>query len=177
MTAMNYICFNSEFGWVGVATSDQGIARVTFGGQTDAAVIDRLLNGSHRKRGLNSLAHDPLNPELLRVEELLKKYFNGVPVDFDIELDLSLGTPFQRCVWETALRIPYGQVQSYGWIAREIENPKAMRAVGGAMGANPLAIIVPCHRVVRSDGGLGGYGGGLHWKRKLLAMERKAEAV
>ena len=104
---------------------------------------------------------------------MLGKYFDGVPVDFDIELDLGAGTPFQRCVWETALRIPYGQVQSYSWIAQKIGNPNAMRAVGGAMGANPLAIVVPCHRVVRSDGGLGGYGGGLHWKQKLLAMEER----
>jgi methylated-DNA-[protein]-cysteine S-methyltransferase len=173
MTPMNYTYFDSQFGWVGVAKSDRGIARVTFGAPTDAAITDRLLNGSHRKRGLHSLAHNPLDPELLRAEELLGKYFDGVPVYFDIELDLGAGTPFQRCVWETALRIPYGQVQSYGWIAREIGNPNAMRAVGGAMAANPLAIIVPCHRVVRSDGGLGGYGGGLHWKQKLLAMEQR----
>ena len=98
-------------------------------------------------------------------------------MEFDVNLDLSAGTSFQRRVWETALRIPYGTVQSYGWIAGEIDNPNAMRAVGGAMGANPLAIIVPCHRVVRSDGGLGGYAGGLDWKRKLLAMERNTEAV
>jgi methylated-DNA-[protein]-cysteine S-methyltransferase len=173
MTPMNYICFDSQFGWVGVAKSDRGIARVTFGAPTDAAITDRLLNGSHGKRRLHSLTHNPLDPELLEAEEVLRQYFDRVPVDFDIELDLGAGTPFQRCVWETALRIPYGQVQSYGWIAREIGNPNAMRAVGGAMAANPLAIIVPCHRVVRSDGGLGGYGGGLHWKQKLLAMEER----
>ena len=177
MNAMNYICFKSSFGWVGVAKSDRGIARVTFGAPTDAAVTDRLRNGSHGKRGLYPLTSNPLDPELSAAAELLTKYFNGVPVDFDIKLDLSTGTPFQRSVWETALRIPYGQVQSYGWIAREIANPNAVRAVGGAMGANPLAIIVPCHRVLRSDGGLGGYAGGLHWKRKLLAMERETKAV
>ena len=177
MTITNYTCFESSFGWVGVAKSDQGITRVTFGAPTEAAIKDRLRNGSHGKRGLYPLTRNALDPELLKTTELLTKYFNGVPVDFDIELDLSAGTPFQQRVWETALRIPYGTVQSYGWIAQEIGNPNAMRAVGGAMGANPLAIIVPCHRVVRSDGGLGGYAGGLDWKRKLLAMERKTEAV
>ena len=175
MNPMNYTCFESKFGWAAVAKSDQGIARVTFGAPTDAAVTDRLRNGSHGKRGLHPLTPNPLDPELLKASELLTKYFNGVPVDFDIKLDLSTGTPFQQRVWEVALQIPYGQVQSYGWIAGKINKPNAMRAVGGAMGANPLAIIVPCHRVVRSDGGLGGYAGGLGWKRKLLAMERKTE--
>ncbi len=171
---MNYTCFKSSFGWVGVARSDRGIARVTFGAPTDAAVTNRLCNGSHGKRGLHPLTPNPLDPELLKVAALLTEYFNGVPVDFDIKLDLAAGTPFQQRVWETALRIPYGQAQTYGWIAREIGKPNAVRAVGGAMGANPLAIIVPCHRVLRSDGGLGGYAGGLHWKRKLLAMEHRS---
>ena len=173
MTAMNYTCFKSGFDWVGVAKSDRGIARVTFGAPTDAAAADRLLNGSHGKRGLHPLTRDALDPELLKAEALLTQYFDGVPVDFALELDLGAGTPFQRRVWQVACRIPYGQVRSYSWIAQEIGQPKAARAVGGAMGANPLPIIVPCHRVVRSDGGLGGYTGGLHWKRKLLAMERK----
>ena len=177
MTITNYTCFESLFGWVGVAKSDQGLTRVTFGVPTEVAIKARLRNGSHGKRGLYPLTRNPLDPVLLKAAELLTKYFNGVPVDFDIELDLGAGTPFQRNVWKTALQIPYGKVQSYGWIAQEIDNPNAMRAVGGAMGANPLAIIVPCHRVVRSDGGLGGYAGGLHWKRKLIAMERKTEAV
>ena len=177
MTITNYTCFESVFGWVGVAKSDQGLTRVTFGAPTEVAIKDRLRNGSHGKRGLYPLTRNALDPELLKATELLTKYFNGVPVDFDVALDLRAGTPFQQRVWETALRIPYGVVQSYGWIAQEIGNPNAMRAVGGAMGANPLAIIVPCHRVVRSDGGLGGYTGGLHWKRKLLAMERNTEVV
>ena len=155
MTAMNYTCFKSLFGWVGIVSSDIGIARVTFGAPTDTAVKDRLRNGSHGKRGLYPLTRNALDPELLKAAELLTKYFNGVPVDFHLELDLRVGTPFQQRVWKTALRIPYGQVQSYGWIAEEIGKPNAMRAVGGAMGANPLAIIVPCHRVIRSDGGLG----------------------
>ena len=174
---MAYICFESSFGWIGVAKSDRGIARVTFGAPTDAAVTDRLLNGSHGKRGLHPLTPNVLDPELLQAAELLTQYFDGIPVDFDIKLDLSTGTPFQQRAWEVARRIPYGQVRSYGWIAREIGHPNAVRAVGGAMGANPLAIIVPCHRVLRSDGGLGGYASGLHWKRKLLTMERKTEAV
>lgn len=177
MTITNYTCFNSSFGWVGVARSDQGLTRVTFGAPTELAIKDRLRNGSHGKRGLYPLTRNSLDPELLNAVELLTKYFNGVPVEFDLRLDLSTGTPFQRSVWETALRIPYGALQSYGWIAQEIDKPNAMRAVGGAMGANPLAVIVPCHRVARSDGGLGGYAGGLDWKRKLLSMERKTEAV
>lgn len=177
MTITNYTCFESSFGWVGVAKSDRGLTRVTFGAPTELAIKDRLRNGSHGKRGLYPLTRNALDPELLKTTELLTNYFNGVPVDFDIDLDLSAGTAFQQRVWETALQIPYGHIQSYGWIAREIGNPNAMRAVGGAMGSNPLAIIVPCHRVLRSDGGLGGYAGGLHWKQKLLAMERETKAI
>ena len=108
---------------------------------------------------------------------LLTRYFNGMHVNFNLDLDLSVGTKFQIDAWRKARQIPYGTVQSYGWIAREIGKPKAARAVGQAMGANPLSIIVPCHRVVRSDGELGGFARGLTCKRQLLALERNTRDV
>ncbi|RAV08342.1 cysteine methyltransferase [Mycolicibacterium sp. GF69] len=103
--------------------------------------------------------------------EQLEAYFAGERIDFDIELDL-VGTSFQRKVWAALLTIPYGQTRSYGQIARQIGAPTAFRAVGLANGHNPIGIIVPCHRVIGSNGSLTGYGGGLDRKRALLEMEK-----
>jgi O-6-methylguanine DNA methyltransferase len=85
--------------------------------------------------------------------------------------DLSGGTPFQQNVWRALQKIPRGKTRSYGEIARQIGKPKAVRAVGGACGANPIPIFIPCHRVLAANKKLGGYSGGLNWKRKLLARE------
>jgi methylated-DNA-[protein]-cysteine S-methyltransferase len=87
-----------------------------------------------------------------------------------------IGTPFQQKVWKELLKVPAGETISYAELARRIRKPKAMRAVGNAMGANPVPIIVPCHRVIASGGGLGGFGGGLTLKRLLLEAERKEAA-
>ena len=86
-------------------------------------------------------------------------------------LDLSAGTPFQQTVWRALEKIPFGQTRSYGEIASAIGNPKGVRAVGGACGANPIPILVPCHRVLAAKGKLGGFSGGLDWKRTLLERE------
>ena len=100
----------------------------------------------------------------------LEQYFAGERSEFDLELDLR-GTDFQRKVWEALLTIPYGETRSYGEIARQIGRPDRARAVGAANGSNPIAIVVPCHRVIGSDGSLTGYGGGLERKRWLLDHE------
>ncbi|NLC62932.1 MAG: methylated-DNA--[protein]-cysteine S-methyltransferase, partial [Thermoanaerobacterales bacterium] len=89
-------------------------------------------------------------------------------LEFDIDL---IGTDFQKSVWNALLNIPYGTVKSYSEIARQIGQPTALRAVGNANGANPIPIVVPCHRVIAKNGTLGGYGGGLDMKRKLLFLE------
>jgi methylated-DNA-[protein]-cysteine S-methyltransferase len=103
--------------------------------------------------------------------EQLEAYFAGKRTDFDMSLEL-VGTEFQRRVWAALLTIPYGETRSYGEIARQIGSPGAFRAVGLANGHNPIGIIVPCHRVIGSNGSLTGYGGGLDRKRALLDMER-----
>lgn len=100
----------------------------------------------------------------------LDEYFRGERRAFDLPL-APRGTEFQQLVWAALQRIPYGETRSYADIAREIGRPAAVRAVGAANGANPIPIVIPCHRVVASDGGLGGYGGGLARKRWLLAHE------
>jgi methylated-DNA-[protein]-cysteine S-methyltransferase len=98
-------------------------------------------------------------------------YFSGRLKAFDLPL-APRGTPFQASVWDALQRIPYGETISYGELARRLGNPKAVRAVGLANGSNPIAIIIPCHRVIGSNGSLVGYGGGLSIKQALLAMER-----
>jgi methylated-DNA-[protein]-cysteine S-methyltransferase len=103
--------------------------------------------------------------------EQLDAYFGGERTDFDLDFEL-LGTDFQRRVWAALLTIPYGQTRSYGQIAEQIGAPSASRAVGLANGRNPISIIVPCHRVVGSNGSLTGYGGGLDRKRVLLDLEK-----
>lgn len=103
--------------------------------------------------------------------EQLEAYFAGRLTEFQLELDL-VGTGFQRRVWEALLTIPYGETRSYGEIARQIGSPGAFRAVGLANGHNPIGIIVPCHRVIGSNGSLTGYGGGLDRKRALLGLEK-----
>jgi methylated-DNA-[protein]-cysteine S-methyltransferase len=102
----------------------------------------------------------------------LRAYFGGEMTEFDIPLALE-GTGFQMQVWKNLCEIPYGKTVSYGQVADRIGNPKAVRAVGLANGSNPIAIIVPCHRVIGSNGKLTGYGGGLPIKEKLLALESR----
>ena len=159
----NYTCFQSPFGWVSVARSERGIVRVIFGASTEAEADSLLLNGMKATKSHSGLS---------KAVDLLTRYFSGEAISFGLDLDLAAGTEFQTAVWEITRQIPYGEARSYGWIAQEIGKPKAVRAVGRAMGANLLPIIIPCHRVIRSDGGLGGYSGGLRWKRQLLELER-----
>ncbi|ORV93008.1 cysteine methyltransferase [Mycobacterium interjectum] len=102
----------------------------------------------------------------------LGAYFAGELSDFDLELELR-GTEFQRRVWRALLAIPYGETRSYGQIAEQIGAPGSARAVGWANGHNPIAIVVPCHRVIGASGSLTGYGGGLDRKRTLLALEKR----
>ncbi|MFQ5699392.1 MAG: methylated-DNA--[protein]-cysteine S-methyltransferase [Myxococcota bacterium] len=113
-------------------------------------------------------------PALDAARAQLDAYFAGQRLAFDVPLDLR-GTPFQLRCWQALLEIPLGQTRSYGEIARAVGRPRAVRAVGAANGANPIPLLVPCHRVIASDGKLGGYGGGLETKRKLLAFEQTLE--
>ena len=111
-------------------------------------------------------------PVLSRARELLDRYFAGKRLDVsELPVRIEGGTPFQTSVWKTIDQIRYGELRSYKWIAEQIGKPKAVRAVGNAVGANPVSIFRPCHRVIRSNGHLGGYGGGLARKRQLLALE------
>lgn len=108
---------------------------------------------------------------LLKIVNELDEYFSGTRTEFDIPLDISQGTSFQQKVWLELLKIPYGTTISYAKLAKNIGKPTAFRAVANANGRNPISLIIPCHRVIASDGGLGGYTGGLDIKRILLDLE------
>lgn len=99
------------------------------------------------------------------------RILSGKPVSELPPLDIRNGTPFQRSVWSALRRIPLGETRSYGGIAQAIGRPKSSRAVGQACGANPIPLLIPCHRVLAAGAGLGGFSGGLHWKRRLLGAE------
>ena len=110
-------------------------------------------------------------PHVDKVRQELEEYFTGRRTEFGVPLDLR-GTEFQVRVWRALAKIPFGELRSYAEVARAVRRPRAVRAVGSANGANPIPVILPCHRVVRSDGALGGYSAGLETKRRLLAFER-----
>lgn len=108
---------------------------------------------------------------LKSTQQQLKAYFAGKLQQFDVPVDLNAGTAFQQAVWQALLKIPFGQTTSYGALSSNIGKPLAVRAVGTAIGCNPIGIIVPCHRVVGADGSLTGYAGGLHRKEAFLRLE------
>ena len=149
-------------------------------GQLTLVAVDGVLAGLY----MEQQRHRPpeamfgeANPGLFTdVATQLTEYFDGRRLEFDLPMVLN-GTPFQRTVWEALREIPYGQTVSYGELARRIGRPAASRAVGSANGKNPIGVIVPCHRVIGSTGGLTGYGGGLERKRHLLAHERRVRGL
>ena len=151
--------FNSPLGPMTLAASAQGLYGVWFDGQAHQP------DPQHWEV-------KPAHPVLQAAATQLAAYFAAQRARFELPLDLSLGTPFQQSVWERLRAIPYGVTQSYGEIARYLGQPAASRAVGAAVGRNPLSIIVPCHRVVGSKGALTGYAGGLERKIALLQLEK-----
>ena len=153
-------------GWVGILASAKGLVATTLP-QRSAQEARQLLGNR-----LNRAMWSPRS--FADLVERLKVYFSGRKVAFPYEVDLSGATSFQREVWEITRLIPYGETRSYRWVAEQIKRPGAMRAVGQALGRNQLAIVVPCHRVVASDGGFGGFGGGVEMKRYLLRLEALA---
>jgi methylated-DNA-[protein]-cysteine S-methyltransferase len=159
------VAFPTALGWMGAAVSPRGLAMLTLPWPTRQAALDEV----HTRYPTAALVEEAILGDL---PERMRRYLAGERVDFPQALDLTAGTPFQQQVWAVLQRIPAGETRSYGWVAAAIGRPRAARAVGQAVGANPINIIVPCHRVVGSDGSLTGYGGGLPLKQRLLDLER-----
>ena len=160
---LRYTTFPSKIGNIGLAATDRGICRLDM--NVDRATFGARLATRYRCRA------DGAAGSFKHVREMFEAYLEGSVPRFEYPLDFIEGTDFQRQVWHALRQIPCGEVRSYGWVAREIGNPKAVRAVGQAVGRNPIAVLVPCHRVIRSDGGLGGFGAGPAVKRALLRIE------
>jgi len=163
MAKVYYTVFSSPLGMIFLASTEKGVCRLEIGGD-EAAFVREL-----KERFGNEVFRDYWfkTKAICQVEE----YLAGERREFRLPLDIR-GTEFQRKVWKAMRQIPYGQVKSYGELARQAGHPGAARAVGSACGANPLPIIVPCHRVVGSHG-LGGYGYGLKLKKWLLRLEAR----
>ena len=160
---MKYVLVKTAFGWLAVTGSEKGLHSLIMAQPTHEAALTKV-----RRVDRDAMKDDRAFGDL---PERLKGYFDGEKVIFDDKLDLDGATEFQRNVWEATRAIPHGETRSYAWVARKIGNPRACRAVGNALGRNRLSIIIPCHRVISSDGGLGGFGNDLPLKKRLLELE------
>lgn len=164
-----YTRMESPIGDLLVAVSDEGVCEIWFGTSGEDAFLDAL-----RDRGFRPIADShAAAPAVHQLEE----YFGGRRTTFDIQVDLSGVTPFTQDVLGATANVAFGSVRTYGDIARDIGKPGASRAVGGALGRNPVPVIIPCHRIVRTDYSLGGYAGGPDIKQGLLAIEGRAIAI
>lgn len=159
-----YGTVESPIGDLLVATTEKGLVRISFPSETEGVVLDELARR--------------LSPRVLRsqravapVARELDQYFGGRRKTFDVPLDWSLVGPYARRVLRATARIPFGKVSTYREVAAKAGNAAASRAAGNALGSNPIPVVVPCHRVLRTGGGLGGYGGGLDVKELLLKLE------
>jgi len=145
----------SPVGWLKLSANSEGINCIGFSDEPENTANLQISN-KHLKQGIKQLS----------------EYFNNQRTSFDVALNPE-GTAFQQQVWEMLLKIPFGETTTYGELAKKLGNPKAMRAVGRANGTNKIPIIIPCHRVIGSDGSLTGFAGGLDRKRWLLDHERR----
>jgi methylated-DNA-[protein]-cysteine S-methyltransferase len=160
---MKYVVVDTALGWIGLGIGERGLRLATLPlPTTGQAEVEIRLRGPSQPAQADEAGGWP---------EKLRRYARGEATALDGALDLAQGTPFQQAVWRALLEIPCGETRTYKQIAERIGRPRAARAVGQAVGANPLPIVVPCHRVVAGDG-LGGFGGGLAMKKRLLELER-----
>ncbi|MET8678072.1 methylated-DNA--[protein]-cysteine S-methyltransferase [Streptomyces sp. NPDC004647] len=169
MSAVTWTVTGTPIGPLLLAATDEGLVNVVF--HADEKTSRRALERLAAQLGSRPVeaAETPVLAETVRE---LRAYFAGTLRDFDLALDWSLSGGFNRRVLrELAAGVPYGTVVGYQDLADRVGDPGAARAVGAAMGSNPLPVVVPCHRVVESDGGIGGFGGGRETKRALLALE------
>jgi len=166
MATLHTATFDTPFGSMRVASSDEGLAFVQLPlahGRGFTGWAERFAPGEPIREG-----YEPNRAAIRQITE----YLEGKREAFELTLDIR-ATDFQRRVYDVLAKIPYGETRTYTDVANAIDHPKAVRAVGTANGANPLSLVLPCHRVVAAGGKLGGYGGGLPMKKKLLAMEHR----
>lgn len=159
------VVFQTPWGWMSVSETTKGIDAIVLPKASRQAVLSELgLSPAELLEGRNS-------SRLREAQAQLTDYLAGVRRSFDLPLDLSRGTSFQQKVWRTLRRVSFGRLRSYQWVAVRVGGRQYARAVGNAVGANPIPIVIPCHRIVAQDASLGGFSGGLPTKRKLLTIE------
>lgn len=159
---MEWDCFPTKFGFMALVKTDRGISQLILPEKNKSTILERIkeiANGKGKEKPL------PWRKEL-------QDYFAGKIVEFICQLDLTGFTPFEREVFCVARTIPYGRTRSYRWIAAKVGSPKAWQAVGQALRKNTLPIIIPCHRVIMTNGNVGGFSFGLEWKTRLLELEK-----
>ena len=161
MSPLRTLCFDGPLGPITLAASAQGLCGLWFDDQKHAPTQ------AQRQHWVTDAQH----PVLQSAATLVQAYLRGETLAWTAPLDLSSGTPFQQSVWQALRQIPASQSLSYGELARQLGKPQAVRAVGAAVGRNPVSIIVPCHRVLGAGGQLTGYAGGLWRKQALLQLE------
>lgn len=166
---ISYTIVDCALGRLLIAATELGVCYVAFG-DSDSEIEGHL----HREYPAAEIRRD--ESSIRDWTQALLEHLDGNQPCLDVPIDIT-GTEFQRRVWEALASIPYGSTRSYSEVAQSVGQPHAVRAVGRACGANPVSIVVPCHRVVRKDGGLGGYGWGLERKRALLERERSMRAT
>lgn len=162
---MQYAIVQTPYGWLGLVGWEKGLRRIFLPLRSYEEMEHRIMAAYPGARYAPEMFGD--------VIDFLVRYFSGAAAVAAAHLDFSEASAFQKKVWRATLAIPYGEVRTYGDIARQIGNPGAVRAVGGALGKNPFPIVVPCHRVICSNGQLGGFSSprGVELKKKLLAHE------
>lgn len=159
-----YDIFDSPIGTILVASTGLGLCLVSINKEGRAGAFRELSLRPDYKPERDTRRHADIKADL-------KRYLKGERVEFKVKIDISGGTDFQRMVWRTLCNIPYGETKSYKWLADLVGCPNGFRAVGQANGKNPIPIIIPCHRVINSDGSIGGYSGGIEIKKRLLEIE------
>ena len=159
---MKHAVCKTKLGWVGIGTEDGAISATTLSPSRDAALEELAHRGAQEAADASEAAP---------FVDLVRRTAEGEEVRVNGAVKIVGGTPFQCAVWEAILSIPRGATISYAELAQRVGRPRASRAVGQAVGANPIPLLIPCHRVVGSNGGLGGFGGGLPMKRALLQQE------
>ncbi len=167
MEKLKFDIVKTAWGYVAVAASRAGLRHLVLPQSGKAAAFDAL----HAELRGEELVPDDAHPLLRPLAAQLQEYFRGRPVEFRCKLDYNVATVFQREVWSIVRTIDHGHTRTYGWVATRLGEPGARRAVGQALHANPLPLVVPCHRVTAVGGALGGFSAGTEMKSRLLKLE------
>jgi AraC family transcriptional regulator of adaptative response/methylated-DNA-[protein]-cysteine methyltransferase len=172
MNNIKYKIFDSPLGEMVAGATDKGICFLEW---EDRGGIERILKRVSKRYKMPTVQVKQ-NKYIEQLQNELKQYFDGKLEIFEVPLDYT-GTKFEQQIWHRLLKIKHGEIKSYGQIAKEVDNPKSVRAVGKANGANYISIVIPCHRVIAANGKLTGYGGKLWRKKYLLELESKNEVL